>query len=144
MTPKKIGYLSPRVPRPLHVETPAPEEAAEPVEQKDGKKPTELYTTIEVTLEDGSNARIRKGEQSLRTKVSSELAVGTKTRFTVAGSDYSFAGTLEEGNKPVGSFLAEPDLHKIFTSEEVEKGIIDHSFRKLEKDVESLCAMTRT
>ena len=144
ITPKKIGYLSPRVPRPLHVETPAPEAVAEPAEQKDGAKPVELNTTIEVTLEDGRNVRIRKGEQSLRTNVSSELAVGAKTRFTVAGSDYAFAGTLEEDNKPVGSFLVEPDLHKIFSSEEVEKGIVDHAFQKLEKDVEMLCEMTKT
>lgn len=144
ITPKKIGYLSPRVPRPLHVETPVPEAAEEPAERKDDVKPPELYTTVEVSLEDGSNVRIRKGEQSLRTKVSPELVVNQKTNFRVEDRDYTFAGTLEEDGKPVGSSSSEPDLHKVFSSEEVEKGIIDYSFQKLEKDVEELCTITRT
>ncbi len=143
LTPKDVGYLSPRVPRPLHVETPVPEAVAQSTETKDSAKPVELYTMIEVSLEDGGTARVRKGKQSLRTKVSSELAVGAKTRFLVDGADYSFAGTLEDGGKPVGSFLEEPDLHKIFTSEQVEKGIVDFSFQKLEKYVEFLCEMPK-
>src|SRR3989339_489166 len=137
ITPKRIGYLSPRVPRPLHVETPILEAVGgEPTEQKGDTRPPELYTTVEVSLEDGSNVRIRKGNQSLRTKVSPELVVNQKTNFRVEDCDYLFAGTLEEGGKPVGSFSSEPDLHKVFSSEEVEKGIIDYSFQNLEKDVE--------
>ncbi|TAL50644.1 hypothetical protein EPN81_02170 [Patescibacteria group bacterium] len=144
ITPKKIGYLSPRVPRPLHVEMPPAEADAEPAAETEDARPAELYTTIEVSLEDGGRINIRKGEQKIRTKVSPELAVGKKTRFTVDGSDYSFAGTLEEGESPVGSFLSEPDLHKVFTPEQVEKGMVDYSFQKLEKDVEALCEMTKT
>lgn len=143
ITPKKIGYLSPRVPRPLYVEMPVVETVAEP-EQPEKAKPIEIYTTIEVTLEDGSSVKIRKGEQSLATKVTAQIAVGAKTRFMVDGSDYAFAGVSEDGDNPLGSFLAEPDLHKFFTAEQIERGIIERTFHMLEKDVEALCEMTKT
>ena len=143
LTPKQIGYLSPRVPRPLYVEAPVVE-VKPPDEPKEGEKKPELYTTTEVGLEDGSNVLVRKGDTSIATKVTSTLAVGVKTRFAIDGSEYSFAGTLEDGNKPVGSLLTEPDLHKIFSPEEVEKGIVQYSFQKLEKDIETLCRMTST
>lgn len=143
LTPKQIGYLSPRVPRPLYVEAP-PKTVDNPDESEIlTEKPPELYTAVEIILDSGKTVRIRKGEHSLRTKVSPELLVGAKTRFMVKGSEYFFAGTLEDNKEPVGSLLAEPDLYTIFTPEQVERGITDYSFQKLEKDVKELCKMTQ-
>ncbi|MBI2473199.1 AAA family ATPase [Candidatus Uhrbacteria bacterium] len=159
LTPKQIGYLSPRVPRPLHVEAPVAE-VKPPDEPKEGEKKPELYTTVEVALEDGSNIRIRKGDTAFDTKVTKGLGVvarkansfvpgsghapSKQTRFLVNGREYVFSGMLEDGSKPVGSLFEEPDLHTIFTPEEVEQGIIQYSFQKLEKDVEAFCTMTST
>lgn len=143
ITPKKIGYLSPRVPRPLHVETPVVETVVEP-EQPEKAKPVEMYTSIEVTLENGETVRIRKGKQSIQTKVTERLEVNDKTRFLADGLEHFFAGTREDGGAPVGSISGERELHHIVTPEQLERGMIDYTFKKLEKDVEAYCEMTKT
>lgn len=142
ITPKRIGYLSPRVPRPLHVEMPVVEAVEEPPTPEAEARPPELYTTVEVSLSNGETVRILKGNHSLRTRLSPALAVNGKTRFRVNDQDYSFAGALEEGGKPVGSLLGEPALHDVFTPEQVEVGKIDFEIARLERDVQSFCALT--
>ncbi len=138
ITPQRTGYLSPRVPRPLYTEAPAVETVATQ-EVAEANKPIEQYTTYEVTLENGESVMLRKGTQTLHTAVTSELVMNTKTRFTVGRDDFSFAGTQENDGRGVGSFISEKDLHKIFTNEEIEKGMIEYTCKDQEKDVESCC-----
>lgn len=59
MTPKEIGYLSPRVPQPLEVEAPKIEEKApEPKEADSSSKEVKENEDFEVMLEDGSPIRV--------------------------------------------------------------------------------------
>lgn len=143
ITPKRIGYLSPRVPRPLYVEKPVVAEIEKPTEHTP-ENPAALYETIEVMLDTGERILIRKGDGTFKTPISDEYDVKAGKPFRIGTDDVHFVGSIQAGNKPVGSFIAEPDLHKVFKPEDLERHQFDYDIAQLEKDVVSLCDLTRT
>lgn len=143
ITAKQIGYLSPRVPRPLHVEMPVAK-AAEAPKHPEAEAVKALYETIEVILEDGERIRINKGNAILKTPISDVFEVKVGKKFRMDNTDYQFVGVTEDRGKPVASIVAEPDLHKIVTPEDIERKQFDFDLSTLEKDVKSLCSLTAT
>lgn len=135
LSPKEIGYLSPRVPRPVYVEKPKKAEA-----EKEEKSARELkgYETTEVLLDSDERVSIRKGEFAGKTLLSDAFKVAPGKLFMVQDSVFSFAGVTEDG-KLVASLADEKELHKIFTENEVEIGILNHDLLKLGSDLESHC-----
>ncbi|MBI5077523.1 hypothetical protein HZB94_04045 [Candidatus Falkowbacteria bacterium] len=60
LTLKDIGYLSPRVPRPLYVKRPvSPEPPADKEPEKQDKMPLKVYETKDIVLEDGERIKIK-------------------------------------------------------------------------------------
>jgi hypothetical protein len=130
LTPKEIGYLSPRVPRPWHIEAPAPveideEEGVSPAEEPTA--PPEVYETNEVMLEGGNRVLIRAQECNI-----DGLPIRVGSRMMVSGKDVKYAGMVEDKNhpdngKPVGEFVEERGLFTVFSTEtkgDFERGLL--------------------
>lgn len=146
LTPKEIGYLSPRVPRPLYVERPKVEEKIQPKAEK--SKPAEKYETREVLLDTHervlmkTSADFTGGEDASINISLGEPFIIDGQRFIVAGQaadvKSSYAGKL------IGKFVGE-ELYRMFTPEEVDQGILasfhessQHDLVDLEEDTQHL------
>lgn len=144
LTPKETGYLSPRVPRPVDVEklktkTPSVED----------KTPTkaEAHTTTQVLLEAGEKVLIKIDDFTFKTPLSEQFTIHPGMQFMIKGTEYVFAGMVEEkdsdkNGKLAGSLVDERELHELFNEEEVEIGIIDWEISELDKTVKELCKST--
>lgn len=139
LTPKEIGYLSPRVPRPLYVERPVRAEEANTQAPRPDKKEIREYETREVVLEDGSRILMKVREYKL--EEGTEVEVGT--RFIVGGRSFIFAGVVDDETspqhgQPIGRFETEKDLYRIFTPEKLNLGIVGKFKAVFEKELEKL------
>lgn len=121
LTQKEIGYLSPRVPRPLHVEKPKTE-SPPPGPASEGVKPPETYETEDVLLESGTERiLIRKQDWG------GEFPIPLGARLILGGEEFIFAGTVddaasEHNGKPVGKLSEERELHRVFLGELAAEG----------------------
>lgn len=147
ITPRRIGYLSPRVPRPLYLEQPRP-----PSDQLNARPKTEVkpnleareITTKQVTLEDGSTVMIEEREYSEfifdgEGNDHETWQIGLGRHFQVKDNSYTFAGTVEqEGSehhgKLVGKLTGEA-LHQVFESEQVDRGVFVYDTDALLEDI---------
>lgn len=146
MTPKQIGYLSPRVPRPLH--TVAPVEA-KPVASPDPEPipPAPiLYVDRAVSLMSGETILMREGGREFATIVTPDLKIETGQMIEVDKVKYKFAGTELDGadgvERPVFESVAEPGLYEVITAEQMELQLVAYQVSRLERDVTSICEMT--
>jgi hypothetical protein len=151
LTPKEIGYLSPRVPRPVYVEKPAKEEQSDQ-DMLNKKEITEVkeHETKEVLLENGervlikvSNFTLENGSFDKATKTLAPLEVTIGQRFRVEDEDFIFAGVVEDkrssyNGQPVGYFASGEKLHRVFDPEQLDFGILKEFRYSLEKDSEKL------
>lgn len=150
LTPKEIGYLSPRVPQPLYVEKPTAAETAEAQEERPKTKEMKEYETRQVLLEDGSTVltkarefTLENGIFDLEKKRLATLTVTAGTRFRVGGGLYIFAGVVEDetnpyNGRPIGRLAKEKDLYKVFAPEDLDAGILRELKTLFEKDSEDL------
>ncbi|MBU0569311.1 hypothetical protein KKB40_00830, partial [Patescibacteria group bacterium] len=127
LTPKEIGYLSPRVPRPVYVEKSetGKDEGKEPSEISAAE--AEIYETKQVLLESGTKILMKEGEFSIDKKI----VVNIGDKFIVNNESFVFAGTVEDqsseqNDKLVGQFANGEKLYKIFNVEEVDFGIVEN------------------
>ncbi|MDZ4205751.1 MAG: AAA family ATPase, partial [Patescibacteria group bacterium] len=146
LTPKEIGYLSPRVPRPMYVEKQVG--AVEP--KTDESKPEAVteavkYENYNVVLEDGTTVNLEKRGFKLRngmfdvetgTLIPLKIAIGRK--FIVNNESFIFAGVAEDKTspnhaQPVGKFAGEGGIHKVFILEELHRGLADEFESMAEK-----------
>ena len=148
LTPKEIGYLSPRVPRPLHVERPkhAETQAEAKVERPE---PAKKYETREALLDTGDRILIESSADFTGGK-NGLIHVPMGERFMVEGVAFVFAGVVADEKGPnagklVGKFPGE-DLYRTFTPEAVDQGMLTnfreslgHDLEELEEDVGYLC-----
>ena len=148
LTPKQIGYLSPRVPRPLYVEKPKPAEdsSAQELETEVTPKEIKVYETIQVLLEDGERVNIKvrgfrlsDGIYDLKAEalIPAEVAPGKNLR--VNGIELTFAGIVEDKNsehdgKFVGKVAGEA-LYWVFEEENFDFGIFDYELNGLDKEI---------
>lgn len=130
MTPKEIGYLSPRVPRPVHIEKTEDEMLAEKIREEEKRKQAEeakKYETRQVLLEDGSKILIKEEEFIFGDNV----LIRQGDKFTLPnGESFFFAGIAddeasEHNSKTVGQLASGEKLYKIFNSPELRLGIMN-------------------
>lgn len=141
LTPKEIGYLSPRVPRPLQVKEPVAEVVSEP-ESKGEQVAVKEYTTRKVLLEDGKFVLLKERDCKIgRDKNIVSLEVGRN--FTVGDVTFTFAGVVEDEKSPQHSLpLAHnangEQIYRVFDSkpEEWEKGMYVYDAEELLKSIE--------
>jgi hypothetical protein len=97
LTPREIGYLSPRVPRPLHLKHPQPEsEEAEAGESEPETSPeAELYSATELTLEDGSKVLISKENISFISKDNQTIQLYPGSVFNLSADRVRFKGVVD-------------------------------------------------
>jgi len=160
LTPKEIGYLSPRVPRPVYLEKPPediPADEERPVASVKEKEAKE-YETRQVLLESGEKALLKvreftleRGKFDAKTKKLSSLTVALGQKFKVKNDDFTFAGIVEDKNskyngQPVGQFASGENLYRIFSPEMLDAGIMEefkntaeNQIKDLADDIESFC-----
>lgn len=150
LTPKEIGYLSPRVPRPLYMEKPVTAEVAEMQAPRSEKKEIKEYETNQVLLEDGSRILIKnneliipKGQFDLEKEQLVPLEVAPGEKFIVGGESFVFAGVAEDKKspyhgQPIGQFSSGEKLYKVFNLVELDTGRLEEFKNTSEKDLENL------
>ena len=92
LTPKEIGYLSPRVPRPLHIQRPQKTETKAEV-KAERSEPAGKYETREVLLDSGERILIESSADFTGGK-NGLIHVPIGERFTVDGVAFVFAGVI--------------------------------------------------
>jgi len=104
LTPREIGYLSPRVPRPLHLKHPQPEsEEAEAEESKPEPQPeAELYSATELTLEDGSKVLVNTENISFISKDNQTIQLYPGSVFNLSADRVRFKGIVDSSDPRPG------------------------------------------
>lgn len=160
LTPKEIGYLSPRVPRPVYVERPIGEKAQK-IPQEETQKQITKYQTTQVFLESGEQVLIKNQGFTLQegffdiqkgVVVPTTVDIGRKIK-TQKGEYVTFAGVVEDENsafhgKVVGRPVSGEELYYAFDSvKEVESGIFsydaDQVVREIEEDMPFMLKETK-
>lgn len=140
MTPKDIGYLSPRVPRPSYVERPVKKEKLVEVVQEAQRKEVVEYATEQVLLEKGARVLIRKEPFMLGTGDATQtVKIGKEIR--VAEGDFVFSGIIDDENnedhkKAVGKPADGEELYRVFETDELERGIFSHEFETMMEEID--------
>lgn len=126
LTPKDIGYLSPRVKRPLVVKTVTAEASATETARPERPKSFETLSTWTAMLTDGSEAKYVPNEAWRFQQRGKQIDVRSGISFTYKGERYIFAGRIEDPasvhNGKLIAKLEKEDLHKVFTREQIEQG----------------------
>lgn len=125
LTPRDIGYLSPRVKRPLVIETvTGTAQAQEP--KRERTRNLETLNTWTAILTDQTEAKYIPGENWRFQKQGKPIDVRSGTSFTLNGERYIFAGRIEDPtsahNGKLIAKLANEDLYEAFTKEQIEQG----------------------
>lgn len=149
LTPKEIGYLSPRVPRPLRVEKVVQETLPDsPDVDPAAPKTPEAYSTIEVVLESGETCQLQRLSFEKETVLSERASIFPGKKFLVGDQLYVYEGIVAEGKdkgKLLASVVAEQgELHKIFSADEIEKGELGLNISYTEEDVLGHCAWEKS
>lgn len=131
ITPKEIGYLSPRVPRALHLdpstgtgETLPPPAAIVPI--------PDLYTDFSGFLEDGSNILVKPGVLDFE-REGRAISLRNGSLVTLGGEKFRFAGFSPDG-KPIVR-LANEDLYRVVDLEQLK---LEGEFNFIMQEAEDL------
>ena len=124
LTPKAIGYLSPRTPRPLFLERPVAPQGEEVKEKPAETGELKEYDARQVLLENGERALVKPSEFVLGKDT---IKPGRKARLKLDGEDFSYAGVVEDqtnshNGQPVVK-LANEELYRILSPAELDMGI---------------------
>ncbi|HOX40812.1 MAG TPA: AAA family ATPase [bacterium] len=144
LTPKEIGYLSPRVPRPLILAEPKKEEAPQAVSPERQPRVTttpELHQAIELMLEDGKMVFVRP-QKLVFEKSGKSTSLFPNNQFDLSGEKVRFKGFVdasdpiaEHQGKLVIEIMDEPGLHRLVTEDEIkEQGENFWPFEKLSQE----------
>ncbi|MDF2378772.1 MAG: AAA family ATPase [Candidatus Gracilibacteria bacterium] len=143
ITPLQIGYLSPRVPRPMVVEYPEPvvEEHEETEAQDENQENTTLYETSDVMLDNESNSSIK----ILRT-VGEGHALKYKQSFRRDEKSYTYAGIVSrpghaDDGKPVGKLMG-TELYQVFDADVLEFAAIEQDLHMNDEKFLNTCRET--
>jgi MoxR-like ATPase len=126
LTPKEIGYLSPRVPRPLELEE-LEEEQRETLPALDLKKEIPLHETNEKMLEDGTSILVKPRSYDIP-HPERDIHLSPGAQFLFEGRPVAFVGVVEDEGHPEhsGELVLELDvdsglrgLHRLVTEGEI-------------------------
>jgi len=150
LTPKEIGYLSPRVPRPVYLEKP-PAGDAEPIEKTKTPKEIKNYEKAkQVMLEDGSGVLIQTREFTLENGIFDikkgelvPLSVKIGKKIRIKNKDFSFAGVIEDekskyNGEPIGKLASGEELYRVFSAEDLDSGIFSYEAEELMISVDGI------
>ncbi|MBI4599851.1 AAA family ATPase [Candidatus Uhrbacteria bacterium] len=138
LTPKEIGYLSPRVPRPVRVEQSKGKSptGSPPGKPAIGEEPsTKQYENHLVVLESGEEVLMRNTELTIGNGDDARVvAQGAIVR--VLGQNYEFAGLVEDPSnvhhgKPIARVASDKELYIVLSVEELENGIFLYETQQL-------------
>lgn len=146
--PKEIGEAVLFLPRPVYAELPQTESTI-PTEENTSKELKE-YETTQVRLESGKRILLKKRDfQSSEIKIfetedgrtikeNNLIPIGTT--FRIKTEDFILAGVVEDPNhpdhgKPIGKPASEEPLYRIFTPQELDRGILNYEYDALIKDM---------
>ncbi len=148
ITPKRIGYLSPRVPRPLHLQPAPVKSEVIPSDVPSGEEQPTLEAreilTKQVTLEDGSTVMITlEGYSEILPDQDDGTAswdIALNRHFRVQNEDFQFAGIVQQPGHPKnGKLVGRPDngeeLYRIFDPEQANRGMFVYDTDKLLEDI---------
>jgi hypothetical protein len=129
LTPKEIGYLSPRVPRPVYLKKPQTNKENKEKEILEADTEVKEYETKQILLEDGTEILIKESDFNIGDGENQTLVhIGEK--FMQNNESFIFTGIIkdesnEHDGNPVGQLASGEKLYKIFSSEELDMGIIE-------------------
>jgi len=151
LTHLEIGYLSPRVPRPMVVEEKILEIPDVPAgEMERPKDVTTLVETMRVVLDTGDTVNVRKQAYTYREGTLSGLPdMLFGERFTLDGKIFVYAGVIED-KEHNGSIVAheegEVDLYMVIVPESMQEGVnayffenLQGSLKEYQQDIEEEC-----
>lgn len=129
LTPKEIGYLSPRVPRPVEVERPKPEASPDASDvsgfEQNSSRTREARTTDLITFDDDLSLSVSK--ENALTEEGESVTLGEQ--FMVDGQEFELVGIINdhqhpENGKAVGKSV-DGYLYKRFDAPTLERGLIE-------------------
>lgn len=148
LTPKEIGYLSPRVPRPVYLQKPQKEEETENKDKGLTNQNLEKeYTTKTIVLENGRSVIIKEGGFSLMGIGGKTIDVSSGSKMMINGHRLSLTGTIDEkdneqNGEPVGLLLDEDGLYQIISTKDIEFGLYREFNYSFQQELVSLAAET--
>lgn len=95
LTPKEIGYLSPRVPRPIKIQKTAkiqPEELAEKQEEKVEPEEIELHEDTEIILENGMKVLIKEEPIEFLDAANKKIKLFPGLKFSLSNEKAAYGG----------------------------------------------------
>jgi hypothetical protein len=137
MTPERIGFLSPRVPRPLILKDPKPtaveDSADRDAPEPEPTEPLQEYIDMEVMLTDGSTVKIQPAQWTFEHTAADEtrtIDMCPSICFTIDEQQFVFAGELVDAEESredkyvvkLPSQRADEALYKTMTREQIEAG----------------------
>lgn len=129
LTPKDVGYLSPRVARPVYLEMlQVTEEVG--VGQEEAKDAVE-YETRQVLLEDGKRVLIKEEPYGL-----DDFTVNIGDGFVRNEDNFIFAGVAN--GIPVGRLASGEQLYAVVNAEELKTGVLRHFKKSMESEMTNL------
>lgn len=146
LTPREIGYLSPRVPRPLQLKHPEPENGEPEIAeaQPEPEPEVELNETIELMLEDGSKVLSKSENASFIDRENKTVQLYPGNIFTLSGTKVRFKGIVDNSDSRDewhGQPIIETDvedgggLHKVVETGDIsEHGENFWPFEKLSQE----------
>lgn len=132
ITPKEIGYLSPRVPRPLHLDLAASTTTGEGVGEVVTPAALNLHTDFAGYLEDGSRIMIKTGSLDFE-RDGRQISLKDGSLVTLGGEKFRFAGFSPDG-KPIVR-LANEDLYRVVDLEQLK---LEGEFNFIMQEAEAL------
>ena len=136
LTPKEVGYLSPRVARPVHLGE--PQVAGEVDVKQEVAKDAVEYKTRQVLLEDGYRVLIKEAPYTL-----GDFEVSIGGGFMRNEEDFVFVGVVEDAQSenngvPVGRPEGGEQLYVVVNAVELKTGVLQHFRRSMKTEMTSL------
>lgn len=136
LTPKEIGYLSPRVARPVYLREPQVVDETD-VDQEEAKDVVE-YETRQVLLEDGSKVLIKE-----EPFITAGLRADIGDAFVHNETKYVLAGVVEDvqtgfNGMPVGRPASGEQLYIVLEANDLKKGVLQYFVRTMTKESQNL------
>ncbi len=146
LTHLDIGYLSPRVPRPLEIEK-IEQKVAKPQKEK---RDLSMYTAKNVLMENGDSLHVREVSMDVYTfenGTKSTVRVGEK--LEIDGVEYVFDGEVESADNEdlVGKgavYFANGDkLYRVFEEDDLARGKMLHESRGFMEEINELAKKSK-
>lgn len=121
LTPKEIGYLSPRVPKPYHLKPASPVTDGETLPAP-SRPSLELYQDVMLTLEDGKDISTRP-EPIVVVSNNRNVNLRPNSRFLIAGQRFYYAGMDSSGNivARIDTGRRDEAIHRLITLQELQE-----------------------